>query len=302
MSLPQPSARGTSHYMSARPSLADSLGRVGVWRAGSLISQTLPPDVERLGYGTLWIGGSPAADLSVPEQALDSTDRLCVATGVVNIWRSPAAQVSASFHRLENAYPGRFFLGIGIGHREMAGDAYQRPYDALVSYLDVLDREGVPAGRRVIAALGPRTLALAAARAAGTHPYLTTPAHTRFARQHVGSGVLIAPEQRLRVGDDVAASRAKAREFLARYLRLSNYRRTLESHGFTADELDGGGTDGAVDALVPHGVNAGADEVGGHLSAGADHVTVQILPANENPVPHLERLAQRLELPAVRGP
>ena len=302
MSPPQPSVRGPSHDMSAGPSLADSLGRVGVWRAGPLVSRTLAPDVERLGFGTLWIGGSPAADLSIPEQALDSTERLCVATGVVNIWRSHATQVSASFHRLENAYPGRFFLGIGIGHREVAGDAYQRPYDALVSYLDVLDREGVPAGRRVIAALGPRTLALAAARAAGTHPYLTTPGHTRFARQHVGPGVLIAPEQRLGISDDVAAARAKAREFLARYLSLSNYRRTLESHGFTEDELDGGATDRVVDALVPLGVNAGVDAVDGHLSAGADHVTVQILPASENPIPHLERLAQRLELPTVRRP
>ncbi|MBO1770147.1 LLM class flavin-dependent oxidoreductase [Agrococcus sp. TF02-5] len=230
-----------------------------------------------------------------------------VATGIVNIWTAPAAEVAASFHRLEAAHPGRFTLGIGIGHPEAIDERYRRPYSALVAYLDELDAAGVPSDRRVISALGPRTLALAAERAAGTHPYLTTPEHTRFAREIVGPEHtrfareivgperLVAPEQRLVPGLEPGQARAAARRFLERYLSLSNYRRTLESHGFTAAELDGGATDEAVDALAPHGSPARlAEAVREHLDAGADHVCVQILPAREDPLPALEALSAEL--------
>ena len=274
------------------------LGRVGFWRGGPLLTPELAATAERLGYGTVWIGGSPDADLVVAERLLDATEHVTVATGIVNIWKSPAVEVAASFHRLERRHPGRFVLGIGIGHREALGDQYQQPYAALVAYLDALDTGGVPVERRVIAALGPRTLRLSAERAAGTHPYLSTPAHTRFARDVLGSGPLLAPEQRLISSTDAAASRAAARDFLSSYLSLSNYRRTLEAHGFTAAELDDGGTDDAVDALVPHGSPADlAAAVRGHLDAGADHVCVQILPKTESPVDALEALAFELGLP-----
>lgn len=153
----------------------------------------------------------------------------------------------------------------------------------------------MPPGRRVISALGPRTLALAAERAAGTHPYMTTPAHTRFARGIVGPERLVAPEQRLVPGLEPGPAREAARRFLERYLSLSNYRRTLESHGFTAAELDDGATDEAVDALAPHGAPARlAEAVRGHLDAGADHVCVQILPAKDDPLPALEALSAEL--------
>lgn len=153
----------------------------------------------------------------------------------------------------------------------------------------------MPSDRRVVSALGPRTLALAAERAAGTHPYLTTPEHTRFARGIVGPERLVAPEQRLVPGLEPGQARAAARRFLERYLSLSNYRRTLESHGFTAAQLDDGATDEAVDALAPHGSPARlAEAVRGHLDAGADHVCVQILPAREDPVPALEALSAEL--------
>ncbi len=274
-----------------------SLGRVGFWRGGPLLTPELASAVERLGYGTIWIGGSPDADLAIAEQLLDATESVTIATGIVNIWKSPAKEVAASFHRLEKTHPGRFLLGVGIGHRESLGDQYQKPYSALVSYLDTLDVEGVPVQRRVISALGPRTLALSAKRAAGTHPYMTTPAHTRFAREAVGDKVLVAPEQRLVPSTDTAAARETARKFLARYLSLSNYRRTLESHGFTAEELDHGATDAAVDALAPYGGPAElASAVQGHLDAGADHVCVQLLPAREDPVPALQSLASELGL------
>ncbi|GEK79669.1 TIGR03620 family F420-dependent LLM class oxidoreductase [Agrococcus baldri] len=280
---------------STAPATPD-LGRLGLWRGGDLLTPELAAGAERLGYGTVWIGGSPAAELRGAQQLLEATERIMVATGIVNIWTAPAAEVAASFHRLEQTHPGRFLLGIGIGHRE-TNDDYRKPFAALVDYLDVLDAEGVPVARRIISALGPRTLALASERAAGTHPYMTTPEHTRFARERLGAGPLIAPEQRLVPGTDAAAARAAGRRFLEHYLALSNYRRTLESHGFTAAELDDGATDAAVDALAPHGTPAElAAAVRGHLDAGADHVCVQVLPRREDPLPHLEALAGELGL------
>lgn len=283
--------------MTMSPSATPALGRVGLWRAGPLLTPDLAAAAERLGYGAIWIGGSPDADLAIAEQLLDATETVTIATGIVNIWKSPATEVAASFHRLEQTHPGRFLLGVGIGHPEAIGERYRKPYSALVSYLDVLDDEGVPAHRRVISALGPRTLKLAAERGAGTHPYLTTPTHTRFARDVAGPGTLVAPEQRLVPTTDTAAARAAGREFLAGYLRLSNYRRTLESHGFTAADLDDGATDAAVDALAPHGTPAQlAATAQGHLDAGADHVCVQLLPAREDPLPALEALAGELGL------
>ncbi len=276
---------------------ARALGRIGLWRGGDLLTTETAIAAEHLGYHAVWIGRSPAADLEVAERLLNATERITVATGIVNIWTSPATEVAASFHRLDRSHPGRLILGIGIGHREVTGDRYRKPYDALVTYLDALDAEGVPIERRVIAALGPRTLQLSADRAAGTHPYLTTPGHTRFARGVVGPGVLVAPEQRLIAATDEAAARATARSFLSRYLSLSNYRRTLENHGFTAADLDDGATDEAVDRLVPHGAPPRlAAAVRAQLESGADHVCVQFLPAREDPRAALEALASELDL------
>lgn len=276
-----------------------AVGQVGVWRGGGLLSPEIASSVEKLGYGALWIGGSPAADLAIAEELLDATEHLTIATGIVNIWTAPAVEIAESFHRLEQKHPGRFVLGIGIGHRESQGDTYQKPYAALVAYLDALDEAGVPAERRVISALGPKTLKLAAERAGGTHPYMTTPAHTRFSREIVGDDILVAPEQRLILSADQDEARAAGRRFLSRYLSLANYRRTLESHGFTAVDLDDGATDEAVDALTPHGTaDQLAEAVRGHLDAGANHVCVQVLPAREDPLETLRPLAAALGLSA----
>ena len=145
-----------------------AVGQVGVWRGGSLLTPEIASSVEKLRYGALWIGGSPTADLNIAEELLDATEHLTIATGIVNIWTAPGAEVAASSHRLDTSHPGRFLLGIGIGHRESQGDTYQKPYAALVAYLDALDDAGVPGERRVISALGPKTLKLAAERAAGS--------------------------------------------------------------------------------------------------------------------------------------
>lgn len=272
-------------------------GTVGVWRGYGLFSSGLAAAVEELGYGALWVGGSPDADLAIVERLLSETKRITVSTGIVNIWTAPADEVAESFHRLEARYPQRFVLGIGIGHREQIGERHVKPFDALQRYLDSLDAAGVPAERRVISALGPRTLKLAAERSAGTHPYLTTPTHTLFARSVLGAGPLVAPEQRFVPVQDPQQARATGRAFLARYLALTNYRRTMEKHGFTAAELDDGATDQAVDRLTPHGAAADlATHVQAHHEAGADHVCVQMLPMKMDPLPALTQLATALGL------
>lgn len=140
-----------------KPSSGPNLGRFGSFGRGVTPQQAT--EIEALGYGAVWVGGSPPAALSWVEPILQATTTLCVATGIVNIWSAPAQRVAESFHRIEAAYPGRFLLGIGVGHAEMISE-YRKPYNALVEYLDRLDDYGVPANRRVVAALGPRVLGL----------------------------------------------------------------------------------------------------------------------------------------------
>src|SRR5579863_9527267 len=154
------------------------LGRIGIWRHASGLTPDVVAEVEELGYGAIWVGGSPDGDLGVVENLLATTDHITVATGIVNVWKDDAATVAASYHRIAARHADRFLLGLGIGHPE-ATQEYRQPYATLVSYLDELDDLGVPPEARVLAALGPKVLALAAQRTAGAHPYLVTPAYTR---------------------------------------------------------------------------------------------------------------------------
>lgn len=181
--------------MTEAVSLKPDLGPFGVWLGTRSITPVLATQIESLGYGAAWIGGSPDADLSWVEPALAQTTSLQLATGIVNIWTAPAAAVAESYKRIEDAYPGRFLLGVGVGHPEHTQE-YRNPYGALISYLDKLDAAGVPTSRRVLAALGPKVLALSAQRSAGAHPYLTPPEHTAYARELVGNTVFLAPSTR----------------------------------------------------------------------------------------------------------
>src|SRR5215211_7115868 len=189
-----------------------NLGRFGVFGRGATPEQA--QEIERLGYGTIWVGGSPPAELSFVEPLLESTTSLKVATGIVNIWTAAAKPVAESFHRINTAYPGRFVLGVGVGHPE-AHTEYRKPYDALVSYLDHLDEYGVPANQRVVAALGPRVLKLSAQRSAGAHPYLTTPEHTAQARELIGPSALLLPEHKVVLTTEADKARAIGRRALA---------------------------------------------------------------------------------------
>jgi len=269
------------------------LGRYGFWRRQAGFTPELAREVEALGFGALWIGGSPPADLTEVEGLLAATDRIAIATGIVNMWASPAAEVAASYHRIAARYPGRFLLGVGIGHPEATRE-YKSPYQTIVDYLDVLDEHEVPVADRVLAALRPKALAVAGERTAGTHPYLTTPEHTRSAREQLGAGVLIAPEQTAAID---APDPAVARAFVRRYLGLRNYVANLRTLGFTEADVADGGSDRLVDALVTQGdaaaVAARLDE---HLTAGADHVCVQLLGDDDAVAPALRGVAEALGL------
>jgi len=276
------------------------IGRVGVWLPSHLWNAELAQQVEKLGFSAIWVGGSPPGDLGIVDTLLDATDHVAVATGIVNVWKDEAPAVAASYHRVTRRYPGRFLLGLGVGHPE-ATQEYARPYNKLVAYLDQLDASDVPVGGRVLAALGPKVLELASKRAAGAHPYLTTPEHTRSARQALGTGPLLAPEQKVLLSEDPSQARATARAVLERYLQLKNYRHNLLRFGWSEADLDHRGSDRLVDALVCHGdADTLAQGVTVHLDAGADHVAVQ--PVGPAPYRTLLALSQALgrDLPKRR--
>ncbi len=274
------------------------VGRYGIWQRRYDLTPEFAAEAEALGYGAIWIGGSPPGDLELAEAMLDATQRIAVATGIVTMWSTPAAEVAASYRRIEAKHPGRFLLGVGIGHPE-ATKEYRSPYATMVDYLDQLDDGGVPVAGRALAALGPKALRLAADRTAGAHPYLTTPEHTREARGIIGDGVLLAPEQKVVLDTDADRARALGRPVVDKpYLHLVNYRSNLLRLGWSEADLDDGGSDALIDALVAHGdAKSVAQRLTAHLDAGADHVCVQVLTADgADPVLALRELAEALGL------
>jgi probable F420-dependent oxidoreductase len=277
------------------------LGPFGVWislvgPAMGQLSPELAVAIERLGYGAVWLGGSTSADLSFVEPILAQTESLTVATGIVNIWWSAAKPVAESYHRIEQAYPGRFVLGVGAGHPEHV-EEYRKPYDALVEYLDELDRYAVPTSRRVVAALGDGVLGLAARRSAGAHPYLITPEHTAHAREVMGNNVFLAPEHKVVLCADAEEARAIGRKTVELYLDLSNYVSNWKRLGFTDADVAKPGSDHLLDAVVAHGTaDQVAKRLSEHLEAGADHVAIQVLGDWDQLLPTLTELAGALGL------
>jgi probable F420-dependent oxidoreductase len=281
--------------MTVAATLKPDLGRFGVWTFGAPKPEQAV-EIEKLGYGAVWIGGSPAGDLNYVDPILEATESLQVATGIVNVWTADAAEVADAYHRVEAAYPGRFLLGIGIGHPEHT-EEYRKPYDVLVEYLDALDAAKVPTSRMVVAALGPKVLKLSAKRSAGAHPYLTTPEHTAQAHALIGNTVYLAPEHKVVLTTDAEEARAIGRETVDFYLNLSNYLNNWKRLGFTDDDIAKPGSDKLIDAVVAHGTpEAIAARLNEHLDAGADHVSIQVLGGPDKLVPTLTALAGPLGL------
>ena len=274
------------------------LGRFGIWRSASLVTPELAAGIERLGFGALWLGSSPAGDLVQAEELLDATTTLILATSIVNMWQDQPEHAASSFARVQQRHPGRFLLGVGAGHRE-ATQQYARPYQALARYVDVLRAGGVPRDSLVLAALGPRALGLARDRAAGAIPYLVPPEHTRQARAVLGPGPLLAPEHKVVLDTDPGRARALGRTRVQRpYLGLVNYTSNLRRLGWGDADLSGGGSDALIDALVAHGSPAEiAAQLTRHLDAGADHVCLQLITeAGADPLPGYRALAPALGL------
>jgi probable F420-dependent oxidoreductase len=258
--------------------LADQLGKFGIWRGATQATPELAVAIERLGYGALWLGGSPDGDLAIADELLSATTTLNVGTSIVNMWKDDAVTVAQSYGRVQAKHPDRFVLGVGAGHRE-ATPHYASPYDTLATYVDQLVANHVPAHRIVLAALGPRVLRLAADRTGGAIPYLVPPGHTRMTREILGPDRLLAPEHKVVIDTDATRARALGGKRVSNpYLHLVNYTSNLRRLGFTDEDLADDGSDRLIDALVAHGsADQIAAQLTAHLEAGADHVCIQLL-------------------------
>jgi probable F420-dependent oxidoreductase len=258
--------------------LRDRLGRFGVWRAAGQATPDLAANLEQLGFGAIWLGGSPDGDLAIVDQLLAATSSLVIGTSIVNMWKDDAATVAASYARIQASHPDRFVLGVGAGHREATAH-YASPYDTLAGYVDELRDHHVPAEDTVLAALGPKVLRLAGARTGGAIPYLVSPEHTRLAREILGPDRLLAPEHKVVLDTDEARARALGRKRVSNpYLGLINYTANLRRLGFGDVDLADSGSDRLIDALVAHGsAEQVAAQLAAHLDAGADHVCIQLL-------------------------
>jgi|tagenome__1003787_1003787.scaffolds.fasta_scaffold20833486_2 probable F420-dependent oxidoreductase len=271
------------------------LGRIGIWHSTSKGDPAaIVHSVEDLGFGALWLGGSPSV-----EQArvyVEAGTTLPVITGILNVWQHRPADVAREHAKLTGEHPDRFLLGIGIGHPEATSD-YRRPLKTMREFFDGLDAADtpVPKDQRLAAALGPKMLDLAKERSLGTHPYFIDVEHTRFARERLGVGVLVAPEVAVVVEEDPETARRLAREYAKTYLGLSNYTKNLLQFGYTQADIDDGGSDRLIDAVIPHGSpEAIAQTIRAHLEAGADHVCLQPLGHGPEPVEDFAALAKVL--------
>lgn len=292
--------------MLARYRYRVELGHVGVWWSGNWASDAsqladLLGELQSLGYQTIWRSGGFEGGLSREfERLLAANSQITVASGIHSIWTTPAEETAAGAAYLEDTYAGRFVLGLGVSHAQVVepgGQRYDHPYDRMVGYLDDLDRaaEPVPKDHVVLAALGPRMLALAARRTAGAHPYLVPPEHTEQARATLGPDALLAPEVAVALESDAGLARQMARSYVEPYLGLPNYAQNLRRLGYGEDDISGGASDRLVDAVVAWGdEEAVGSRLRDHLDAGASHVCIQVLNGGYHSFPLAEyrRLAE----------
>ncbi len=278
------------------------LGRVGVWTFAldlqpAARARELAAELEELGYGSIWVPDAVGRDPLVHAALLlAGTQRIAVGTGIAQIWGRDPMSMNAGWKTVSEASPGRFVLGLGVSHQTMVeglrGQSYSRPLTAMREYLDGMDAsmyvapEPPEPPRRVLAALGPKMLALASERADGAHPYNVPPEHTAQAREILGPDKLLAPEQAVVLETDPAEARRIGREHFAIYRDLPNYTNNLRRFGITDDDLADGCSDRLVDMVVAWGdAEAIRARVQAHHDAGADHVAVQVLKPSRADVP-----------------
>jgi probable F420-dependent oxidoreductase len=278
-----------------------NIGRVGIWTFALELqpaaqAQESAAEIEALGYGAIWIPEAMGREaLTSAGILLAGTKRIPIATGIANMWARDPMAMAAGQKTLSEAYPDRFLLGIGVSHAPMVGlrgHAYDKPLAAMRAYLDGMDSApfmSVPPSvppTRILAALAPKMLKLAAERSAGSHPYFVPPEHTVVARQTMGKAALLAPEQAVVLETDATKARTIGRSHMSIYLGLPNYVNNLKRLGFTDDDVANGGSDRLVDAIVVWGdVDAVVQRVRAHHDAGADHVCIQVLPENPLTLP-----------------
>ena len=278
------------------------LGPAGIWTAALDLqpvsrAQELVGELESLGYGTVWIPEAVGREaLSSAALLLGGGSRIVVGTGIANLWARDAMAMAAGHKTITSAYPDRFLLGIGVSHQPaveaMRGHDYGRPVATRRAYLDAMDCAlyfALPPPTepvRVLAALGPKMLALAAEKASGAHPYFVPPEHTAQARELLGPARLLAPEQAVVLETDPARAREVARKHMSIYIGLPNYANNLRRLGFTEEDLTPPGSDRLVDAIVAWGdEDAVVRRVAEHRAAGADHVCLQVIEADPRALP-----------------
>jgi probable F420-dependent oxidoreductase len=259
------------------------IGKVGIWslelRFGDKgQSNEAAAELDELGFGALWIPGG--IDNGAPadvERLLGATKRTTIATGILNVWKHDPAELAAWFSGLSEADKARTLLGIGVSHGPIIGEQWGKPLSVMRRFLDGLDAAGMPRENLCLAGLGPKMVALAGERSAGAHPYLVTPEHTAQAREILGPGKLLAPEQGVILEEDPVKARELALGALEHYRMLPNYRNNWLRLGFKEQEIDDG-SDRLIDALFAvGGVEKAAARVQAHLDAGADHVCLQVI-------------------------
>ncbi len=265
------------------------LGPVGIWSAqlrfgDPVESLEAAAELDELGFGALWIPDAGGPVLESVERLLGATRRTTVATGILNVWMHDAAEVARGHAQIDARYPDRFLLGLGISHAPMidadSPGRYRRPIGTMREYLDALDANA-PDGHepaRLLAALGPKMIQLAGERTLGIHPYLVPVEHTRWARELLGPGPIVAPELSVIVEPDAEKARAIARNDVAMYFGLPNYVNMWRRLGYGDADLAGHGTDAFVDAIYAHGtVEQIGERVAAHHAAGADHVCLRAI-------------------------
>ncbi len=278
------------------------VGSVGIWTFNlelvpSAQAQEHVAELEELGYPAVWIPEALGREaMSHAALLLAGSKSIVVCTGIASIWARDAMAMNAAHNTLTEAHPNRFLLGIGVSHQPMVdavrGQRYSRPLSTMREYLDRMDSAVFMAAppshapQRVLAALGPKMLALAAERSAGAHPYFVPVEHTPFAREALGQGPLLAVEQAVVLETDPHRAREIARKHTGVYTSLPNYTNNLRRFGFGDEDFNGAGSDRLIDAIVAWGgPDAVIDRVRSHLDAGADHVCVQVIGDHSTEVP-----------------